>query len=806
MMMLICVTAVAVRARAFDGWQTDAQAYRITLCRDGKLDDQIIVTGALPQESGQLVRHPEGVSVKVTWRDVSPTERHWRIEATPDADSTLGVYEVQFPIVLLEQLANDGTDRLLAPYGVGKVIRDPFYAPDVEQGGLPRQRTAIWYGIYPELRQNLQLLIYDDGNDMGRGEGVMIWTQDSQWQIKDFEIAHPGPGTPAAERERPVLCASVHSYPPDTGRPGVGYTSSYPVVTTAYDNGWQNALKHYRNWAIQQPWCEAGPLLERINRGDLPEWYRNNAMWATAFNGGNTDWLKDTLRPAFPDVEIGVFVTMWQKWPFDVNLPDYFPPKDEESYKRLLTLEERGFHFFPYMNVHLVDVEQPNPKYDVLVNGVNMQGPSVNPGGWNSLDNYSQYWNTQHERTREFVALLTEVRDLPWEDPKVQALVSPEGGKLYSDWFWCYAYQKDIIHDYLQSHWSDRDAEGNPDMKVVNNSIIRIRRKFHAVCRDTDEWHDAFFELIGANVKSPADGGYGSDGHYLDQLDGLGFNYVCFAEDHTFNGHAHAPGFSNSNAIASRRLVKDLHKAFPHAVWMAEHASEMTVDLVQEHYVIHPSYYQTELVPMWPLVYQGYTCFHEWPLPRAMLGDMNNLSSSIAWSVHLGFKLGSFVHAETWMDLFKPENADAKRYLQDLVAMQLQLMDLVAYGQRMTDPGVTTAEGKAIPTQVVDWMDMGAKSYTHEAPVIRGSCWQSLVEPTRQLVLLSNSGPDAMDVCVQTAMLPAGAVLVDLQTGESTAYSAKQVFTVPAYGWLALISDPNSAGKPADVDDASDGE
>ena len=136
MMMLICVTAVAVRARAFDGWQTDAQAYRITLCRDGKLDDQIIVTGALPQESGQLVRHPEGVSVKVTWRDVSPTERHWRIEATPDADSTLGVYEVQFPIVLLEQLANDGTDRLLAPYGVGKVIRDPFYAPDVEQGGL----------------------------------------------------------------------------------------------------------------------------------------------------------------------------------------------------------------------------------------------------------------------------------------------------------------------------------------------------------------------------------------------------------------------------------------------------------------------------------------------------------------------------------------------------------------------------------------------------------------------------------------------------------------------------------------------
>ena len=43
--------------------------------------------------------------------------------------------------MLLEQLANDGTDRLLAPYGVGKVIRDPFYAPDVEQGGLPRQRT-----------------------------------------------------------------------------------------------------------------------------------------------------------------------------------------------------------------------------------------------------------------------------------------------------------------------------------------------------------------------------------------------------------------------------------------------------------------------------------------------------------------------------------------------------------------------------------------------------------------------------------------------------------------------------------------
>ena len=214
--VLVCLAAVASPTRAVDGWQTDAQAYRITLCRDGKLDQQVIVTGGLPEKSGQLVHHAEGVTVKITWEDLSSTERQWRIEATPDPDSGLGVYEVQFPILLLEPLATDGADRLLVPYGVGQVIRDPFYAPDREQGGLPRQRTAIWYGIYPELRQDLQLVMYDSGNDAGLSRGVMLWTQDSQWNIKDFEVSRPEPDTPGAQRETPVICASASISPSRT--------------------------------------------------------------------------------------------------------------------------------------------------------------------------------------------------------------------------------------------------------------------------------------------------------------------------------------------------------------------------------------------------------------------------------------------------------------------------------------------------------------------------------------------------------------------------------------------------------------
>ena len=81
--VLVCLAAVASPTRAVDGWQTDAQAYRITLCRDGKLDQQVIVTGGLPEKSGQLVHHAEGVTVKITWEDLSSTERQWRIEATP---------------------------------------------------------------------------------------------------------------------------------------------------------------------------------------------------------------------------------------------------------------------------------------------------------------------------------------------------------------------------------------------------------------------------------------------------------------------------------------------------------------------------------------------------------------------------------------------------------------------------------------------------------------------------------------------------------------------------------------------------
>ena len=212
------------------------------------------------------------------------------------------------------------------------------------------------------------------------------------------------------------------------------------------------------------------------------------------------------------------------------------------------------------------------------------------------------------------------------------------------------------------------------------------RRKFHVVCRDTDKWPDTFLDLIGRNVKDPSEGGYETDGHYLDQFDAMGSAYVCFASNHSYRGKPHVPGFSNSNAIASRRLVQDLHRKSPQTVWMGEHCPEMTVDLVQDHYVIHPSYYRYELVSLWTMVHQGYTSLHEWPMPRTMLEDIDNFSSSIAWSVHLGFKLGSFVHIETWMDLFKPEKAQILAYLQNLISMQLKMMNIVAYGQRLKAP------------------------------------------------------------------------------------------------------------------------
>lgn len=778
-------------------WEVSGDVYRITLCRGGRFDQQVVISGLLPAHSGQEVRHPEGVRVRVFWQDISEAEREWRIEVVPDPQSELGVYEVEFPLLLVHQLATDGRDRLIVPYGSGQVIRDPFHAPSKERGGRPRQRTAIWYGIYGQLQQNMQMLIYDSHDDKIEAElpsrGMMLWTRDPDLNIKDFEVSRNLDGADLDRITSPVLRAGVHHFPANTGRPGVGYASGYPVVTTIYDGGWESAVERYRQWAVKQRWCAGGTILDRIARGDLPQWYRNNAMWMTAINGNNAQWLRDVIRPAFAGVEIGVFLTQWQHWPFDVNLPAYFPPKDEPSYRGIIALQDQGFHIFPYMNVNLVDVEQPDSRFDALVTQANMKGPMVNPGQWNVTDDPFEYWGTQQEKLREFVDALRAVRDRPWTDPEVQALVSPTGSRLYSDWFWAYGYEKDAIRDYLQMHWPDRGVDAKPEIKMLENRILRVKRKFNVICRDTDRWYNTFADLLSQNLKSVGNGGYGTDGHYLDQFDASGTAFICFVSNHLAKGESHQPGFGNYTAMAGRRLIRDLNRKFPGKVWMGEHCSEISTDVLQEHYVIFPSYYQNELLPLWAMVYQGYTCLHEWPLPRTMLSNLDDLSSSIAWSVHLGFKLGSFVTIETWMDLFKPENQKALAYLQNLVALQLKMMDRVAYGQRLADPTLTTEANQPVPTQHVNWQDMSGKVYPRDVPVVRGSCWKSRDPSPGHLILLSNSSDQPVNVRIQTPVLQAGMVLTDLQTSATNAYRSDQVFTVPAYGWLALATSRNGA-------------
>ncbi len=702
--------------------------YRITLWRDGDPARAEVIEGS---PTGGAAHAQATVQVLTDRRPDGETA--WNLEVKPAAG--YGVYEIEFPILALSPIAG-GADRLIVPYQHGSVIPDPAHQKDVLHGTRPRSKRTVWYGIYGSKYQGMQLVLFDGGR-----RGVMIWTPDPDLNMKDFEVSRgPTDGT---------LTASVHHFPIPSGRPGTGWRSPYPVLVTPYDQGWFDAVQRYRAWALRRPWCAAGPVVSRLRRGELPDWYARNALWLSCIDQTNIPILEALLK-LFPTAEAGVFLTQWQHHAFDAKLPEYFPPKDEAGYRRVIALQRDRLHIYPYMNVSLCDVdfEPTRSRYASA-----LCGEPPESLGW---QRYFEYWGISRDKTEELRSALRRA----WRGPVDEALLA----RIGSDWFGGYGYERARYQKELRQGWGG-------DEKIIDQ--VQVKNSFLPFCRAAALWQDTFVAMARRNLEE-----YGTDGQYLDQL-AYGGLYVCWSDQ-----HGHPPGFGPYPFTGTRRIAERILDGHPDKLLFGETVFEGYLDLVPDGYSISPAFYNEPVFPLFSAVYQGYGSLHEWPIFPGALSDPPSFHAALAAAVHLGFKIGSFSTMTTWMELLKPEHAAARGILTDLVDLKVRTTEVFQYGRRLADPVLDS------PTLSVTWPHdkTGTRISTHQVPAVQASCWESLTAPRRRALIVSNSGPAPARVKV-AADLPAGARLTDL-AGVVLSYDPSAALDLPPLSWRALLSEP----------------
>lgn len=711
----------------------------------------------------KLDDHGPGLGqVQVTRTALPDGETQWNLSVTPT--DGLAVFEVEFPILRLapiEGRADRFDDRLVVPFGLGEVISDPHSRSESPQGD-PRSVDAIWYGVYGSKFQNMQLVLYEDVD--ATDGGFMWWTQDTDLFVKDFAVKKIQTGDYAGI----ALHASVHHFPSNTGQVSASWTLPYPVITTPYSGDWYDAADRYRSWVRESdaPWVTSGTIVERLVSGALPAWYAQNGLWTTGISDIELPFLQSLRNLLDEDaetatLETGVLLSQWQQHAFDTNLPEYFPPKS--------------------------GCDQPDGDGDGT------------PDCW-----YFDYLDLESDRFHIFPYMNIHLASVDGNVPPYTPLIPTfANGTPVAD----------ALAGEDPAWWSGDHLE------FWNGGYHQ------AMCRGKQTWIDAISDLILRNV-TPYDpgsftttaGGYGADGHYVDQLN-PGSHYPCL-ESFSFDGQPQF-GFGNYHLNAIRQMAEQVYTAEPGTFLHGEGVTEGLIDLIPEAYLVEPNVINDDIVPLFSTVYQGYAAQHEWPMfPVTDPIVLDNFASLLAPSIHFGHKLGSFQSTVLWKQILvetplgqttgEPCVSGERHvcdYLLSLARLKRRSMDVVAYGERLRPPtidpsdniqaGVTWCRNKVVPCEP-------AFTVTPTRDVVEGSVWRSLLNPERVVLLLSNWRAADLAVRVTSADFPAGN-WYDLD-GTLVAYDPAIALTVPGtastthQGWLALTTDFDNDGIRDDVD------
>ncbi len=692
--------------------------YRVTLCRDGDLAGRFAITGSLRELQDGVRRHPEAV-VRVSRRRKGD-DTFWNLEVVP-ADG-YGVFEVEFPILKFHEISGPAHDRLVIGRQSGSVIRNPF-AYTTREGRPHHYEGGVVYSTYGSTRQGMQYLLFENGR-----EGVMLWTQDAAGRAKDFDVSRK---LPEEDLKRHCLRASVHHFPETPGQPGTAWKAPYPVVVSTYRDGWYEAAGKYRQWAMAQPWMQQGSLLERVERGELPEWYRRNVMWLFAVDHTSEKALRQYLE-LFPEVEFGVFLTQWQKNPFDTGTPDYLPPKNPRGMRALMALQPQRLHMFPYMNVQSYnpewDFSKSAPAFRRLQESV-AEPPPVPLLDAKTIANiphyrfYQEFWGRNVPKTTEIVQAL----EAAWQGPVDESLLR----RIESDWFTVYSYEKQPLLRKLRTRWGKDPA--------IPRSVV-VKNRMAPLCRAAPQWRNLWLKMASELLND-----YQSDGLYFDQLLS-GTVWYCWSPR-----HGHAPGINGTYLNGNLQLLQDSRKLAAKKVLFAEAYCEYYVGNVEETHGQIPEFYRHEQIPFFQTVYHGYISHWAWALHPGAMEDMNDFAAAFSQMLHRGYKIG-FISMVPYLKMLQPDYRACLEYTRKAAALLLRSADTVVYGQRLKDP-----ELAEVPWQKVTYFCNASGTQTREVvrPAVTASLWRSL-QGDRTAVLLSNDCDREVRVVLRSEEIPAG--------------------------------------------------
>ena len=175
----------------------------------------------------------------------------WNIEVNNNSDR-YGTFTVDFPYLAIQPIEETrSNDRLVFPSQSGSLFDDPigFARMAVHNGsdltGLANNNE------YPGMTGMQFAYLYDHDTK----KGLYFATDDTAGYAR--KTAFYG------SEAKNFLYYLVRHYPENNGQINTNYAPPYQVTLQPFEGDWIDAAKYYREWAIQQPWCQQGPLYLR---------------------------------------------------------------------------------------------------------------------------------------------------------------------------------------------------------------------------------------------------------------------------------------------------------------------------------------------------------------------------------------------------------------------------------------------------------------------------------------------------------------------------------------------------------------
>jgi len=237
---------------------------------------------------------------------------------------------VRFPRICA--IAQQESEVLAVPYWMGEKTTQARQLLSPAPGDAHRREFS-----YPGILSMQCMALYREN-----GPGLYFAGDDVKARSKSFAAFGNGRGGIGLE-----VC---HFPGADTAAAAV-YEPGYDVLIGLFQGDWMTVAARYRAWALQQPWARES----RLRQGHTPDWVRNTGFWV--WNRGSSD---NVLPPAaalqdYLGVPVSVFWHWWHGCAYDVNFPEYLPPREGTDAFREAVRQARqeGLNSIVYMNQRL---------------------------------------------------------------------------------------------------------------------------------------------------------------------------------------------------------------------------------------------------------------------------------------------------------------------------------------------------------------------------------------------------------------------------------------------------------------------